>query len=85
MLQAQSLMAEDPMLHEAVMKALDNGADLQAAIAESAAELAAMLAELPDPYLAARSTDVLEVADRIARRLARADRVGLEVSTEPAL
>jgi phosphoenolpyruvate-protein phosphotransferase len=77
-LQAQSLMAEDPMLHEAVMKALDNGASLQAAIAESAAELAAMLAELPDPYLAARSTDVLEVADRITRRLARADRVGLD-------
>ena len=77
-LRAQSLMADDPMLHDAVIEALDAGAGLQQAIADSAAGLAAMLAEVPDAYLAARSTDVLEVADRITRWLARVDRVGLD-------
>ena len=76
-LNAQALMADDPMLHDAVMKALETGASLQAAIGIRPPELAAMLAELPDPYLAARSTDVLEVADRITRRLAGVGPVGL--------
>lgn len=69
---AQALMAEDPMFVDAVHTALDEGEALGAAIDRAASEIAEILSGLSDPYLAARSADVLEVASRVARHLAGA-------------
>ena len=80
-LKAQAMMANDPMLAEAVTERLNDGDDLQAAIETSASNISAMLAGMADAYLAARSADVIEVADRILRCLAGADSGGLESMT----
>lgn len=72
-LTAQALMAEDPMFVDAVGEALDLGNGLGDAISIAAAQIAEMLASLSDPYLAARSADVLEVAGRVSRWLAGID------------
>ncbi len=72
-LQAQSLMAEDPMLFDAVEEQLGAGLSLNDALNVAAEALRSMLASLPDPYLAARASDVVEVTDRVKRRLAGLD------------
>lgn len=77
-LDAQGLMAQDPMLTQAVQEALDSGFDLQKAIEAGVAGLAEMLAALEDEYLAARATDVREVGERILRILAGQDASGQE-------
>jgi len=82
---AQALIAEDPMLDDAVAQALDAGAGLQQAIEAAGGELSAMLAAMPDEYLAARSADVLEVADRILRRLAGVDAGALDALTKASI
>ncbi len=69
-LNAQSLMAEDSMIADAVEEHLDDGENFNDALQNAAAELQAMLASLPDPYLAARAADVGEVTDRLRRHLA---------------
>ncbi len=67
---AQSMMAQDPMIVDAVQGHLDQGASFDDALTTSASELQAMLASLPDPYLAARAADIGEVFDRVRRHLA---------------
>ena len=68
---AHAAMAWDPTLVEgAVSRIREQGEDGVAAILASGATAAAQLAVLDDPLLAARSADVLDVADRIARILA---------------
>lgn len=74
---AQSLMAEDPMLADAVVEGLDSGLGLGAAIDHAATSLAATLAAMDDEYLAARSADVLEIATRIRHKLAGTSDAGL--------
>ncbi len=69
-LEAQALMAEDPMLADAVTAALGNGASLDAALSRAGEEISGLLAAIDDPYIAARATDVVEVTDRVRRRLA---------------
>lgn len=69
-LQAQALMAEDPMLASSVEAKLADSAGLNAAITESATEIREMLQGLDDPYLAARAADVDEVVERISCHLA---------------
>lgn len=75
-LNAQSLIAEDPMIPDAIGEHLDSGLDLDAAFDAAAAQLRDLLASLPDPYLAARAADVGEVMHAIKRDLA-----GLEPET----
>ncbi|NNF53530.1 MAG: phosphoenolpyruvate--protein phosphotransferase [Acidimicrobiales bacterium] len=84
-LNAQALMAEDSMIADAVEEHLDDGENFDTALQNAATELQAMLASLPDPYLAARAADVGEVTDRLRRHLA-----GLPLSkglsiTEPSI
>ncbi len=69
-LQAQALMAEDPMLADAIDGHLSSGLSLADALQTASDELEAMLASLPDPYLAARSADVAEVATALKLHLA---------------
>ncbi len=69
-LRAQSLMAEDPMLHDAVMEQLTAGAPFDDAISKASSELQAMLASLDDAYLAARAADIGEVVAVVRRELA---------------
>lgn len=75
-LNAQSLMAEDPMLLDQVVEHLDAGKSLDDALSTASQELETMMASLPDPYLAARAADVGEVAQVVRRELA-----GVEHST----
>ena len=68
---AHAAMAWDPTLVEvAATRIREQGEDGVAAIQASGASAAAQLAALDDPLLAARSADVLDVVDRIARILA---------------
>lgn len=69
-LNAQSLIAEDEMIVDAIGEHLDSGLDLDAAFDAAAAQLEALLASLTDPYLAARAADVSEVMQAIKRDLA---------------
>lgn len=75
-LNAQSLIAEDPMIPDAIGEHLDAGLDLDSAFDAAASQLRDLLASLPDPYLAARAADVGEVMDAIKR-----DMAGLEPET----
>jgi phosphoenolpyruvate-protein phosphotransferase len=66
----QSAMAQDPALAAAVRAAAKGGADGVAALIAAGETQAALLASLPDVYLAARAADVRDVASRAARILA---------------
>ena len=83
-LQAQSLMAEDPMIPDAVSEQLDAGLKPADAFDTAAEGLSALLASLPDPYLAARAADIGEVMAAIKRDLAGVDSEGLTI-TEPSI
>ncbi len=68
---AHAAMAWDPALIDtAAARIRDQLEDGVAAILAAGAQVAAMLAALDDEILSARSADVLDVADRIARLLA---------------
>src|SRR5829696_2415813 len=68
---AQATMAWDPMLIDrAADRIAEHGEDGVGAIQAAGAAVAAQLAALDDPIIAARSVDVTDVADRIARLLA---------------
>ncbi|HSK53183.1 MAG TPA: phosphoenolpyruvate--protein phosphotransferase [Clostridia bacterium] len=76
---AQATMALDPALFDAAEAAIRDGSDGIAAIRTAAGSVADQLRALDDELLAARATDVLDVAERIAARLAGVDRtVGLD-------
>lgn len=83
-LQAQSLMAEDPMIPDSVMELIDGGTPPAEAFDTAAESLSALLASLPDPYLAARAADIGEVMAAIKRDLAGVDSEGLSI-TEPSI
>lgn len=82
---AQALMAEDPMLVDAIGERLSEGATLGDALDGAATQLSEMLAAMDDPYLAARSADVLEVAERVRAELAGATIVGLDSLAQPSV
>jgi phosphoenolpyruvate-protein phosphotransferase len=68
---AHAAMCWDPtLLDAAAARIREAGEDGVAAIQGAGAGIAAQLAALDDPLLAARSADVVDVADRIARLLA---------------
>jgi len=84
-LNAQSLMAEDPMLLDEIESRLASGDSLTEALIGARDQLAGMLAGMADEYLAARSHDVREVADRVFRRLSGVDGQGLGDLTRPSV
>ena len=69
-LEAQALMAQDPMLADAVTAALDSGSGLDAALHQARQQIEDVFAAIDDPYIAERVQDVAEVTDRIRRHLA---------------
>lgn len=66
----QAVMASDPALAAAIRDSAKGGADGVAALIAAGEAQAALLASLPDEYLAARAADVRDVASRAARILA---------------
>lgn len=72
-LEAQALMAQDPMLADAVAAALDTGAGLDAALQQARQQIEELFAAIDDPYIAARAQDVVEVTNRIRHQLAGVD------------
>ena len=71
---AQAMMARDPSLLDAAATTISEGHDAIGAIRSAAEGVAAQLRALGDELLAARAADVLDVAERIAARLAGVDR-----------
>ena len=84
-LNAQALMADDPMLIDQVGELLDGGATLQDALGEAATTIAAILEASGVEYLAARAADIHEVAERVARHLAGVETKDLSDITEPVV
>ena len=84
-LEAQALMARDPMLVDAVGAALAEGLSLQAALARTEEEIASLFASIDDPYMAQRAQDVSEVVDRIRRSLAGVDSPDLTLIEAPSV
>jgi len=72
--EAQAMMAQDSTLFDAAAAAIRDGHDGIAAIRIAATGVADQLRALGDELLAARAADVLDVAERIAARLAGVDR-----------
>ena len=67
---AHAAMAWDPALIGAAVSAIEAGSDAVGAIQVAGKATAASLAAVADELIRARSADVLDVCDRIARRLA---------------
>ena len=84
-LEAQALMAADPMLVDAVGAALADGASLEAALTRTETDIKAIFAAIDDPYMAERAQDVGEVIDRIRRNLAGVDSPGSRVIETPSV
>jgi phosphoenolpyruvate-protein phosphotransferase len=68
-LEAQREMLDDPELKQGADAQIVSGFTAEAAITRVATDYAAQLAELPDPYLAARAEDVREAGRRIVAEL----------------
>ena len=84
-LEAQALMAADPMLVDAVNAALADGAGLDAALTRTETDIKAIFSAIEDPYMAERAQDVGEVIDRIRRNLAGVDSPGSRVIETPSV
>ena len=84
-LEAQALMAADPMLVDAVNAALAGGAGLDAALTRTETDIKAIFSAIDDPYMAERAQDVGEVIDRIRRNLAGVDSPGSRVIETPSV
>ncbi len=84
-LEAQSLMAQDPMIVDTVVEHLDAGASFNDALNKTSDHLTEMFRAIPDPYLAARADDVGEVIDRICWRLSGQPMPDAVSLTEPAI
>ena len=84
-LEAQALMAADPMLADAVDAALADGASLDAALTRTETDIKAIFSAIDDPYMAERAQDVGEVVDRIRRNLAGVDSPGSRVIETPSV
>ena len=83
-LRAQSLMAADEMIADAVEEQLQSGLEFNEAFDAASARLAELLASVSDPYLAARSIDVGDVMSAVKRELANIEASG-SLLTEPSI
>ena len=85
-LEAQAMMARDPELFEAARKAIqDDGTPAPKAIVEAAETFAKALASSDSEYMAARATDVRDVAKLIARSLLGVPEVDLAQLQQPSV
>ena len=85
-LEAQAMMARDPELLEAARKAIqDDGTPAPTAIVNAAETFAEALAASESEYMAARATDVRDVAKRIARKLLGTPEVDLAHLQRPSV
>ena len=85
-LEAQAMMARDPELFEAARKAIqDDGTPAAKAIVEAAETFAEALASSDSEYMAARATDVRDVAKLIARSLLGVPEVDLAQLQQPSV
>jgi len=85
-LEAQAMMARDPELFEAARKSiLDDRAPAATAIVDAGEIFAKALAASDSEYLAARATDVRDVAKRIARSLLGVPEVDLAQLPQPSV
>ncbi len=84
-LEAQALMSQDPMLIDAVTAALNSGSTLDAALTQASQQIAELLSDIDDPYIAARAQDVVEVSDRVRRQLAGVDSPDLDQIEVPSV
>ncbi len=73
---AHAMLAQDPSLAEAAKDRIRAGDDAVAAIRAAGEQFAAEYRAMDDELLAARSTDILDVAGRIADRLAGRSHAG---------
>ncbi|HEY7523970.1 MAG TPA: putative PEP-binding protein, partial [Candidatus Limnocylindrales bacterium] len=69
-LEAQSLMALDPMLLQGAREEIEAGRPPSDAIRDASERVAATLEAIEDPVLAARAADIRDVGSRIARVMA---------------
>lgn len=67
--EAQLLVLDDPEWLDPVVEAIQGGATPEAAVWSTSQEVAALLANLDDPYLRERSADVLDVGQRVVGHL----------------
>ena len=84
-LEAQALMARDPMLVDAVGAALAGGLSLDAALSRAEEDIRSLFASIDDPYMAERAQDVGEVVDRIRRRLAGVEAADPQLIESPSV
>jgi phosphotransferase system enzyme I (PtsI) len=85
-LEAQAMMARDPELSEAARKAIQNdGTPAARAIVDAAETFAEALASSDSEYMAARATDVRDVAELIARDLLGMPEVDLAQLQKPSV
>ncbi len=74
---AHLALLEDEALLEPAQEAIAAGADAESAIRSAAARLADIYRALPDPLLAERAADVLDVGDRIVAAITGNDRASV--------
>ena len=85
-LEAQAMMARDPELFQAARKAIQgDGTPAAKAIVEAAETFAEALASSDSEYMAARATDVRDVAKLIARSLLGVPEVDLAQLQQPSV
>ena len=81
-LEAQALMAVDPVIIDEAARLVRGGKLAAEAVIEAAEASARLLDDLPDPFLAARAGDVRDVAVRLVRVL---NGTQLELPAAPAI
>lgn len=84
-LRSQILMADDPMLWEAIATERARGSSLIDAVQRSITNIAQQFEELPDPYLAARADDVRDVGQHLLGLLTLSDTSAPWPATEPSI
>ncbi|MFZ0214513.1 MAG: phosphoenolpyruvate-utilizing N-terminal domain-containing protein, partial [Candidatus Dormiibacterota bacterium] len=84
-LEAQAMLSVDPAVEPDVVAALADGSTPAAAVRRAFETQAATVAELDDPYLAARADDVREAGRCVTAALAGRSAARLDGLREPAI
>lgn len=83
-LQAQLLMADDPLVWDSIAELVAKGVPLMDSIQESIDTIAKQLADLDDPYLAGRADDIRDIGQHILSQFQSVDGQ-LWPATEPSI
>lgn len=84
-LQAQLLMAEDPLLWDAIAERLATGIPLTDAIRQSIDMIAEQFSKMDDPYIAGRADDIRDVGQHILAQCESTPPAQLWPATEPRI